>query len=121
MMPQQSSKQSYSENAITVVHNVSFATKPNFSANCTNVYVKANSNHRMNHSINATRATNVCINSFDLKANVQISSKTKCVNVQFKVDTVSNTNLMPLDLYHKLHPNATGQSLQMDPSVHLFA
>ena len=66
MVPQQS----YSMNAITVVCNVSFATKPDSSANCTNIHNKANPNHMVNHSLNAASATNVCILSCDLKANV---------------------------------------------------
>ena len=118
MVPQQS----YSINAITVVCNISFATKPDSSAHCTNVHVKANPIHMVNHSVNATVATHVCINSGDLKTTVQNSSKTKCVNIKFKVDTGADTNLLPLDPpYHKLHHNATAKSLQKDPSVHLFA
>ena len=42
-------QQSYSMNAITVVHDVSYTTKPDSSANCTNVHVKANPNHMANH------------------------------------------------------------------------
>ena len=98
---------SYSMNAITVVCNVSFATKPDSSAYCTKVHVKANSDHMMNHNVAARSAINVCIDSCDLKASVQISRRTKHVNVQFKVDIGADTNLLPLDLYHKLHPNAT--------------
>ena len=75
----------------------------------------------VNHSVNATSATNVCMSSCYLKANVQISSKTKHFNMQFKVDTRADTNLLPLDLYHKLHPNVMAKSLQKDPSVHVFA
>ena len=75
----------------------------------------------VNHSVNATSATNVCINSCDLKANVQITSKTKCVNMQFKADIGMDTNLLPLDLYHKLQLNGTEKSLQMDLCVHLHA
>ena len=41
--------------------------------------------------------------------------------MQFRVDTGADTNLLPLDLYHKLNPNATAKSLHKDPSVHLFA
>ena len=108
-------------NALTVVHDVSLATKPDSSAICTNVHVKANLKDALNKSVNATSATNVCINSCDLKANVQISSKTKHVYMQFKVDTDMDTNLLPLDLYHKLHPNAMAISLQKDPGVHQFA
>ena len=59
MMPQQS----YAMNAITVVCNIPIATKPDSGANCTKVYVKANPNHMVNHSANATSATSVCINS----------------------------------------------------------
>ena len=91
------------------------------SANCTNVHVKANPNCMVNDSVNATSATNICINCCDLKVNVQISSKTKHVNMQFKVHTGADTNLLQLDLYHKLHPNATAKSLQKDPGVHLFS
>ena len=40
--------------------------------------------------------------------------------MQFKADTGADTNLLPLDLYHKLHSNATAKSLQKDPSVHIF-
>ena len=101
-------------NAITVLHTVSFATKPDSSANCTSVHASANPNHMVNHSVNATSATNVCIDSCDLKANFQSSSKTKCVNMQFKIDAGVDTNLLPLDLYHKLHPNGTAKSLQKD-------
>ena len=36
--------QSYSMKALTVVHDVSVATKPGSSANCTNVHVKENPN-----------------------------------------------------------------------------
>ena len=108
-------------NAITVSHDVSFATKPDSSANCTNMYVKANPNHVKNHSVNATSEPNVCIHSCDLKANVQISSKNRCVNMQFKVDTGVDTILLPLDLYHKLHTNAIAKLLQTNTSVHLFA
>ena len=117
MVPQQN----YSMNTVTVVCDVSFVSKPDASANCTNVHVKANPNCMMNHSVNATSATNVCTSSYDLKANVQISRKTKCVNMQFKVDSGVDTNLLPLDLYHKLHPKARTKWLQKDPSVHLFA
>ena len=49
----------------------------------------------VNHCVNATSATSVCIESCDLKANVQINSKTKCVNMQFKVDDGVDTNLLP--------------------------
>ena len=111
MIPQQS----YSMNAITVVCNVSFATKPDSSVNCTNMHIKANPNCMVNHSVNITSATNVCINGCDLKAHVQISSKPKHVNMQFKVDTGADINLLPLDLYQKLHPNAI-----VKYSVHLF-
>ena len=86
------------------MHNVSFATKPDSSANCPNVHIKANPSHMVNHSVNATSATNVCINSCDFKTNVQISSKTKCVNMHFKVDAGEDTHLLPLDIYHKLLP-----------------
>ena len=71
MVPQKS----YSMNASTVVHNVSFDVKPESSANYTTVHVKANQSHMVNHSVNATSATNVCIYSCDLKANIQTSSK----------------------------------------------
>ena len=97
------------------------ATKSDARANCTNVHIKVNPNCMVNNRVNAIGATNVCIDGCDLKANVQISSKTKCVNMQFKVDTWADTNLLPLDLYHKLHPNAIAQSLQKDPGVHIFA
>ena len=100
---------------------VSFATKPNSSTNCTKVHAKANQNHMANDSVNATSASNVCIDSSDLKANVQISNKTICVNMCFKVDTGLATNLLPLDLYYKFHLNTTAKSLQKDPSMHLFA
>ena len=108
-------------NAITVVHTVSFATKPDSSANCTKVHVKANPSCMVNHSVNATSATNVSLDSCDLKANIQISNKTKCVKMQFKVDTGADTTLLPFDLYHKVHPNTTEKSLEKDPSVYLFA
>ena len=121
LMTQMVPHQSYSMNTITVVCEVSFATKPDSSANCTNVHVIANPNHMVHHSVNATSATNVHNNSCYLKANVQISSKTKHVNIQLKVDTEADINLLPLDLYHKFHPNPTAKSLLKDPSVHLFA
>ena len=82
MVPQQN----YSMNTIPVVHNVSFATKPDTSMNFTNVHVKVNQNCMVNHSVNTPSATNVCINSCDLKSNVQVSSKIKCISMQFKVD-----------------------------------
>ena len=104
-------------NAITVVHNVSFASKPDSSADCTNMHVKANPNHVMNHSVNATSATNVCMDSCDLKANVEISSKTKYVNMQFKADIGGYCHW----ILSQTQPNATAKSLQKDPSVHLFA
>ena len=103
------------------MHDISFATKPDSSVNCTNVQVKANPNCMVNHNVTATSATNVCIDSCDLKVNIQISSKTKCINIQFKVDTGTDTNLLPLDLYHILHPNATAKSRQKNHSGHLFA
>ena len=106
MVPQQS----YSMNAITVLHNVSFATRPDSSENYTNVHIKPNPSHMVKYSVNATGATNVCINSFHLKANVLISSKTKYVSMQCKVNTGADTILLPLDLYQKLHPNATAKS-----------
>ena len=65
----------------------------------------------VNHSVNVTSAINVCINSCDLKASVQISSQTKYVSMQFKEDTGADTNILPLDLYHKIHPNAAAKSL----------
>ena len=106
---------------IAVVHDVSFVTNHDSSANCTNTHVKANPNCMVNHSVNATSAINVCIDSHDLKASVQISIKTKCVNMQFIVDTGADSNLLPLDLYHRLYPNVTAKSLQKDQSVNLFA
>ena len=65
----------YSMNAITVVCGVSFATKLDSRANCTKMHFEVNPNHMMNHSVNASSATNVCINSCDLKANVQSAAK----------------------------------------------
>ena len=88
---------------------------------CVLMCMSKNPSCMVNHSVNATSDTSVCIDSCYLKTNVQISSKTKCVHVQFKVDTGADTYLLPLDLYHKLHPNATAKSLQKDSSVHLFA
>ena len=41
--------------------------------------------------------------------------------MQFKVDTGADTNLLPLDLYHKVHPNVTAKLLKKDLLIHLFS
>ena len=66
------------------------------------VHVKVNPNCRVIHNVNATGAK-VCIDSCDLKANVQINSKMN------KVDRGVDNNLLQLDLYHKIHLNAASK------------